>query len=116
MNDQGRTVGVQKCWMRTAALQCDQRRIQLYRGRAVCADIEVRQISGVVEVRIEHPVNGRRLCMNVSSGGIECWIAAIGLLVEVHAVPALCQPLRLNPKDDAVGRGGYCDLADHLAL
>ena len=79
MNDQGRTVGVQKFWTCTAGVQCNQRRIEFYRGRAVIADIEVREISNIVEVRIELPVNDRGLCMNVSSGAFECRGAAIGL-------------------------------------
>jgi len=37
-------------------------------------------------------------------------------LVEVHAVPARRQPLRLNTKDDPVGRSRHCDLADYLAV
>jgi hypothetical protein len=48
-------------------------------------------------------VNDRDLCMNVSSGAFECRGAAIGLLVEVHAVPARRQPLRLNTKDTPLG-------------
>ena len=82
----------------------------------VRADIKVREFSSIVEVRIEHPVNDRGFCMNVSSGAVECRGAEIGLLVEVHAAPARLQPLRLNPKDNPVGRSRHCDLADHLAV